>query len=113
MRMLTVVTAPLLTVIVLSACGGNEDSFRAEYRTKAVSECRRGAESQPNPGGVNMVQLCECMVDGYMRATPTDRLKAESDQNTPPPAANAAAQQCMRQAIQGQMGGAPAAGNTQ
>lgn len=113
MRMLTIVTASLVTVTILAACGGSEESFRAEYRTKAVSECRRGAESQPNPGGVNMAQICECMVDGYMRATSTDRLKAESSQSSAPPAANAAAQQCLRQAIQGQMGGTLAAGNAQ
>lgn len=93
----------------IAACSQSDDAFRTSYRTKAVGDCTRGAQSQPNPAGLNMEQLCTCMVDGYMRATPTDRLKAERDQNAPPAAANAAMQQCVQQVLQNMGGSLPGA----
>jgi hypothetical protein len=113
MRLISTISLPILTICTLVACGESDEAFRANYRTKAVADCARGANSQSNPTGVNMNQLCGCMVDGYMRVTPTDRLKAERDQSEAPPAANAAMRQCVGQALQGRMSGSAAPSNSQ
>ena len=87
----------------LAACGQSDEAFRASYRTKALASCNRGGQTAPNPGNVDVNRLCTCVVDGYMRSTPTDRLRAEGDQSTPP----AAAQQAMMQCAQELMPAAP------
>jgi hypothetical protein len=93
-----------VTAVALAACGQSEEAFRADYRTKAVSSCVTGARSSPNAAqataaGINPETLCNCMIDRYMRDTPIDRLKSEANSSTPPPAAQAAAQQCAMEAV--------------
>ena len=97
----------------LAACGESDEAFRSSYRTKAISECTGGARSRPNPTGGNIEQLCSCMIDGYMRVTPTERLKAERNQSATPAAADAARQQCLQQALQGRAAGTTPAANPQ
>lgn len=114
MRLIMGMTAGLLTLSGLAACGQNEDAFRASYRTKAVESCSRGAGMAPNAAGIDTGRLCNCMVDAYMRATSTAQLKAEQNQTTAPPAAQAAMMQCAQEqarAMQGAAPGTPPASN--
>jgi len=89
----------------LAACSESDEAFRARYRTQAIEACVQGGRSS-NPAGLDASRFCPCMVDGYMRATPSDRLKAERNETAPPPAARAAIEQCARELLGGQAGGA-------
>ena len=108
MRMMAVVSLGLVGLTGLAACSESDEAFRARYRTEAINACVQGARTS-NPGNLDPNRFCTCMVDGYMRGTPSERLRAERGENTPPPAAQAAIQQCARE----MMGGAPATGNGQ
>jgi len=113
--MMSSIAVLALAATGLVACGETDEAFRSNYRTSAIAECTRGAQSAPSVPGINPEQLCTCMVEGYMRDTPSDRLKAERGQTQAPPAAQSAMMECVRQATSGQSGAAPAtpAGNTQ
>jgi hypothetical protein len=105
MRLILSMTVGVLALSALSACGQNEESIRASYRTQAMANCRAGATpaavGQLRQMGVNAEQLCSCAIDRYMRATPLDQLKRESS-NEMPPGLTTATTQCvtelMRQA---------------
>lgn len=105
MRLIRTMTIAALTVGGLVACGQGDEAFRASYRTKAVAACTQGAARAPNAGNVDTNRFCNCMVDGYMRATSTEQLKAERNQTAPP----AAAQQAMMQCVREQGGAVPGA----
>ena len=91
----------------LAACGQSDEAFRASYRTKAVTACTQGAARAPNAANVDTNRLCTCMVDGYMRATSTDQLKAERNQTAAPAAAQQAMMQCAQEQAAAMRGAAP------
>ncbi len=104
MRLFLCIPLTAATMATLGACGQSDEAFRASYRTKSVEACVTGTRASPNAALVDGQRLCTCMVDRYMRDTPSDRLKAERDQTEPPPAARAAMIQCATEAIRAQSG---------
>lgn len=113
MRVTIFLSLGLVGLSALAACSESDEAFRARYRTEAIASCVQGARTS-NPGNLDPNRFCPCMVDGYMRGTTTDRLKAERNDNSPPPAAQTAMAQCARE-IMGAQGGAtpPAAGGNE
>ena len=112
MRMMAIVSLGLVGLSGLAACSESDEAFRARYRTEAIAACVQGARTS-NPGNLDPNRFCSCMVDGYMRGTTSDRLRAERSQNEPPPAAQSAIAQCAREMTGGQAGAPPAGGNGQ
>lgn len=104
MRVMVGLTLGILGISGLAACSESDEAFRARYRTQAIEACVQGGRSS-NPAGIDASRFCPCMVDGYMRATPSDRLKAERNETAPPAAARAAIEQCARQLLGGQAAG--------
>lgn len=111
MRVMTFVSLGLVGLTGLAACSESDEAFRARYRTEAIARCVQGARTS-NPAGLDPNRFCTCMVDGYMRGTPSERLRAERSQNEPPPAAQSAIAQCARELTGGQAT-PPAEGNGQ
>jgi len=109
MRLILTTAVATLALSGLAACGQGDDAFRASYRTKAVEACVQGGQRSPNAGQVDTNRFCNCMVDGYMRETSSEQLKAERNQSTPPPAAQRAMAQCIQAELGGQPGATPTA----
>ena len=116
MRLMTGFALGLVGISGLAACGETDVAFRARYRTQAIQACEEGGRSS-NPAGIDASRFCPCMVDRYMQATPSEQLKTERSQSTPPPAARAAIEQCARELLstpaQTQAGEEGAEGNEQ
>ncbi|MET1112318.1 MAG: hypothetical protein ABWX67_12395 [Allosphingosinicella sp.] len=114
MRLILTTAVATLALSGLAACGQGDDAFRTSYRTKAVEACVQGGQRSPGAGSVDTSRFCNCMVDGYMRETSSEQLKAERNQSSPPPAAQRAMAQCLQQQLGATPGATPPApaGNT-
>jgi hypothetical protein len=108
MRVMIGLSLGMVGLSGLAACSESDEAFRARYRTEAIASCVQGARTS-NPGNLDPNRFCPCMVDGYMRGTPSERLRAERNDNTPPPAAQTAMAQCARDLMGGPAGATPPA----
>ena len=88
MRLMLGMTASVLVLTGLAACGQNEASVRSNFRTQALANCQRGADAsqraQLTQAGINIDQLCTCAIDRYMQSASLDQLKADRDWWHPP-----------------------------
>ena len=109
--MRTILTAASLAIATagLAGCGGSDESFRAEYRTRAVEACASGARASPNAAaaqsaGVNLQRVCECAVDRHLANNSTAALRGEKQDTAAPAGAQTAMIQCLTEFAPGGAG---------
>lgn len=112
MRRVAVLSLSIAGFSGLAACTQSDEAYRASYRTEQIATCVSSATPSAR-ATVDPNRFCTCMIDRYMQGTSTERLKAERNQSEAPPAAQAAATQCAREAAVGGAGAGPASGNDQ
>jgi hypothetical protein len=105
MRTILTATSLVLATAGLAGCGGSDESFRAEYRTRAVQACASGGRASPNAAavqsaGVDFQRVCECAVDRHLADNSTATLRGETRGTAAPAGAQAAMMQCMRESLQ-------------
>jgi hypothetical protein len=105
--MRTILTATSLAIAIagLAGCGGSDDSFRAEYRTRAVEACASGGRASPNAAaaqsaGVDIQRVCECAVDRHLANSTTAALRGEARDKAAPAGAQSAMVQCLTESLQ-------------
>jgi hypothetical protein len=81
MRLISAVTLGAFA-FGLSGCQ-SEESYRASFRSQALSNCRSGATpattSQLSQIGMTPESACTCAVDRYMRGASYDQLKRDAN----------------------------------
>jgi hypothetical protein len=109
MRTILTATSLVIATAGLAGCGGSDESFRAEYRTRAVEACASGARASPNASaaqsaGVNLQRVCECAVDRHLANSTTAALRGETKGSAAPAGAQSAMIQCLTESLQAGQG---------